>query len=384
MGHDSDMLLVSRGIEIMIILTINAGSSSVRLDVCVKKDSGIQRLGRKKFSLEESSPSILKAFIAEQSVQEVSLIAHRIVHGGTKFMHSCLINSTVEMEIDRLSALAPLHNPFALKWIQSCRAVFNGQVPQVAVFDTAFYSTLPNVAAVYALPKNLIKEYGIRRYGFHGIAHSAMWKRWKEIRPDIMDGGKVISLQLGAGCSITAIRKGKVMDTSMGFSPLEGLVMATRPGDIDPEIILYLQRSCGFSAHEIEDMLNYSSGLLGVSGMSSDMRVLLKSKEDDARLAVELFCYRARKYIGACLAVLQGADAILFGGGVGENSPQVRGRILEDMNWLGVILDSRTNSDTIGKEGRISAPESKTAAWVIPVDEASVLASEAIAVLELT
>lgn len=366
----------------MIILTVNAGSSSIRLAAFVKKGSKMEKQAAGKYKPEEDPTSILKAFLQEHKVEDVSVIAHRIVHGGTQFVNSCLIDLAVEREIDRLSPLAPLHNPFALKWIRTCRPVFGDQVPQVAVFDTAFYSTLPEVAAIYALSKDLCRQYHIRRYGFHGMAHRAMWRHWSELRPDLKDRGRVISLQLGAGCSITAVHNGQAVDTSMGFSPLEGLVMATRSGDIDPGVILYLQRSCGLSLNRIEEMLNHSSGLLGVSGISSDMRALMESDLPAARLAVDLFCYRARKYIGAYLTVLGGAEAILFGGGVGENAPAVRRLILEDMRWLGINLDFQANSDIIGKEGRITSPESKIEGWVIPVDEASVLAREAIGVIE--
>ena len=209
-----------------------------------------------------------------------------------------------------------------------------------------------------------------------------MWKRWKELHPKMKDGGRVISLQLGAGCSITAVHDGKVHDTSMGFLPLEGLVMATRSGDIDPYIIFHLMRLSGLPVNDIEKMLNHSSGLLGISGTSSDMKTLLESEHPDARLAVELFCYRIKKYIGAYFAVLQGSDAILFGGGIGENSPVARKRILKDMQWMGIILDTSANSVTIGTERCISSPESRTAVWVIPVDEESILAEEAVALID--
>jgi acetate kinase len=366
----------------MIILTVNTGSSSVRLGAFTKRENGIEKLAAGKYGREENPSSILEQFVIDNGTPGIYVNSHRVVHGGTKFVGSCVINADVETEIDRLSSLAPLHNPHALKWIRACRAAFGEHVPQVAVFDTAFYSSMPDVAVTYALPKDLCKKYGIRRYGFHGLAHSAMWKRWKGICPEMKGGGKVVSLQLGAGCSITAVQNGKVKDTSMGFSPLEGLVMATRSGDIDPDIVLYLQRSCGLSLNDIEMILNHSSGLLGISGLSDNMKILLDSKSPEARLAVELFCYRIKKYIGAYFAVLQGADAILIGGGLGENSPQVRKRILEDLKWLGIVLDTKANSVTIGTEGCISSPESRTAVWVISVDEESVLAQEALEVIK--
>lgn len=200
-------------------------------------------------------------------------------------------------------------------------------MPQVAVFDTAFYAGLPQVAATYALPRSLCAEYGLRRFGFHGLAHDALWRRWRELSGAQQSNSRVISLQLGAGCSITAMRNGKPLDTSMGFSPLEGLVMATRCGDVDPGLIVFLQRAKGLESAALERLLNRESGLLGVSGLSDDMRALLEAHSETARRAVDLYCYRARKYIGAYLMVLEGADAILFGGGVGENAPEVRARI---------------------------------------------------------
>jgi len=361
----------------MIILTVNAGSSSVRLAAFRRTQTGVEKLSSRKYDLEEAPSSILKAFIDGNEIRNISAVAHRVVHGGTRLSHSCLIDSDVEAQIGELSQFAPLHNPFALKWISECRNVFSNKIPQIAVFDTAFYSMMPDVATTYALPKDLCAEWNIRRYGFHGIAHKAMSNRWKDIRPDLKEGGSAISIQLGAGCSISAVQHGKVIDTSMGFSPLEGLVMATRSGDIDPFIVLYLMRSCGLSMEETEEMLNHSSGLLGISGISGDMKILLESDHPDARIAVELFCYRVKKYIGAFYSILQGADTLLFGGGIGENSPVIRERIIEGMKWMGIVLDTSANSATIGREGCISSAESRTAAWVISVDEESILAEEA-------
>ena len=263
-----------------------------------------------------------------------------------------------------------------------CRSIFGDSFRQIAVFDTAFYSRLPEAAAAYALPGELCRTHGVRRYGFHGLAHSAMLKRWQQTMPALEGGGRLITIQLGAGCSMTAIKNGRAVDTSMGFTPLEGLVMATRSGDVDPGLIAYLMKAAALSAEDIEGLLNNSSGLLGVSGTSGDMRVLLDSGEQGARLAVDLYCYRVRKYIGAYMAVLGGADAILFGGGVGENAPAVRERVLSGMQWCGIELDPALNADTIGKEGDISAASAMVRVRVIPVDEAAVLAQEA-AVMDL-
>lgn len=366
----------------MTVLTINAGSSSLRLSLFRQIGTRLVRLDELHHgSIDDADPSLLGDFISSVDAAEITLVVHRVVHGGTRFTTLCLIDAMVEDEIERLIPLAPLHNPPALVWIRLARRLLGEQTTQVAVFDTAFYQSLPEVAASYALPLELCRRHGIRRYGFHGIAHRAMWQRWREIRPEIKDGGRVISVQLGAGCSITAIDHGAPVDTSMGFSPLEGLVMATRSGDLDPAITTYLQREAGLSAEEIERVLNKQSGLLGLSGNSGDMRVLLDSGSPEAELAVDLYCYRVRKYIGAYMAVLGGVDAILFGGGVGENSSQVRAKILQGMEWLGVEPDPVRNDNTVGKEACISAAEGQGEVWVIPVDEASVMAREALEII---
>ncbi len=367
----------------MTILTVNSGSSSIRLTVFVIKNKNPEIIAKGHLEIGESAPEgLLKTFIKDNEIKDVSAVAHRVVHGGTKFVDSCTIDAGVEREIERLSTLAPLHNPVALNWVRICRKFFGDNIPQVAVFDTAFYSRLPEVAATYALPERLCKRYNIRRYGFHGIAHNAMLRRWQELRPDRKKGGRVISLQLGAGCSITAINNGEAVDTSMGFSPLEGLVMATRSGDLDPGLVTYMISTAGFTAFELDKLLNNASGLLGISGISDDMRVLLESDRPEARLAVDAFCYRARKYTGAYMAALGGADSILFGGGIGENAPVIRERILEGMQWCGIELDGPANSDTIGREGCISSASSKVEVWVIPADEAAVIAREAAEVVK--
>ncbi len=363
----------------MSILTINAGSSSLRLSLFSPTDESLVLVAQVHHqAVAAHTPSLLVNFITSIDEHEITLLVHRVVHGGTRFTHPTLIDAQVEDEIEQLSVLAPLHNPPALAWIRSARDLLGDQLPQVAVFDTAFYQSLPQVAQTYALPQALCRQYHVRRYGFHGIAHRAMLNHWQAIRPNIKNGGRVISIQLGSGCSITAINHGVPVETSMGFSPLEGLVMATRCGDIDPTVVAYLQQQLGLSLDEIEPLLNRESGLLGVSGESGDMRVLLASDSPDAALAVDLYCHRVRKYIGAYLAVLGGADAILFGGGVGENSPQVRAKILRDMAWLGIELDGDRNETSQAVEAMISKDKSDIEVWVIPVDEARVMAEQAL------
>jgi acetate kinase len=366
----------------MNILTVNTGSSSVRLDLFTVREGTISAAASQTIKPEAGIPQEhIQSFLAAHNAGQCSAVAHRVVHGGTRFVESCLVDENVLREIEKLSILAPLHNPPALRWIEACRNALGIGVPNIAVFDTAFFSAMPDVSKIYALPGETCAKHGIKRYGFHGIAHRAMLQRWKELRPDLDNGGKLISLQLGSGCSITAVRKGDPVDTSMGFSPLEGLMMSTRCGDVDPGVLVYLQTSAGFSVDEIDSFLNKSSGLLGVSGSTGDMKKLLSADDAGARLAVELYCYRARKYIGAYMAALGGADGIVFGGGTGENAPRIRAKILENMQWCGAALDPGLNSDTIGREGRISASAGRVDVWVVPVREGEILAEEAVAVL---
>ena len=366
----------------MSVLTVNAGSSSVRLAAFAPEEAELRVRGVERHDLGAGSPGeLLAAFVNRHLPARPRLVAHRVVHGGARLTSTRRIDAGVEAEIERIAPLAPLHNPVALAWIRAAREVLGADVPQVAVFDTAFYAQLPAVAATYALPRELSTRHGLRRYGFHGLAHQALWSRWRELRPDVPDGGRVISFQLGAGCSVTAIDRGRPLDTSMGFSPLEGLVMATRSGDVDPGLVTFLQRVEGLSAADMGRLLNESSGLLGVSGLSGDLRLLLAADDPRARLAVQLYCYRARKYLGAYLAVLGGADAILFGGGVGENAAVVRAGILDGLDWAGIRLDAAANTAAVGREGRISAADSGIEAWVIAVDEAHILAQEALAAI---
>jgi acetate kinase len=289
-----------------------------------------------------------------------------------------LIDPAVTAEIERLGALAPLHNPVALRWIAACEDVLGRSVPQVAAFDTAFHAGMPQVASTYALPRTLCDTHGLRRYGFHGLAHEAMWRRWRALRPALKDGGRAISLQLGGGCSITAVRRGQAIDTSMGFTPLEGLVMSTRAGDVDSGLLTFLQRAEALTPNALERLVTHDSGLLGLAG-DGDMRALLARNDAEARLAVDIYCYRASKYIGAYLAVLGGVDAILFGGGVGEHAVPIRTKILRDLEWLGIALDEAANRNAVGVEARISRGDCPVEVWVIAVDEAQVLARAALA-----
>lgn len=363
----------------MFVITVNAGSSSLRLSAFAEAEPRL--LHERTYPVDGHGPEYLQEFLATAQLGTVDVVAHRIVHGGADLVHPCRIDARVEAEIERFASLAPLHNPKALEWVRACRRVFGSRVPQVAVFDTAFFARLPAVSRAYALPAPLCRKYGLRRYGFHGLAHEAMWQRWCELRSDLGDGGRVITLQLGAGCSITAIDRGCAVDTSMGFSPLEGLVMATRPGDLDPGLLLHLQQQEGMNAAEIEAMLYHQSGLLGLSGSSADMRTLLASEDAAAQFAVAVYCYRAVKYIGSYWAVLGGIDGLVFGGGVGEQAPAVRARVLGALTALGVSLDTAANRACVGAEGRISGVGSRVEAWTVHVDEAKLLARSALEVI---
>jgi acetate kinase len=362
------------------VVTINAGSSSVRFGIFRKAadGSGVEKLRERRESRTEHKRALLEEFLA--GIGRPAAAAHRVVHGGPRLRHACRVGPSEEAEIRRLTELAPLHQPPAVEWIDVSRQVFGGQVPQVAVFDTSFFAGLPAVASGYALPTEWSRREEVRRYGFHGLAHRAMWERWRE-RHVGGGGGRVITLQLGSGCSAAAIDGGQPRDTSMGFSPLEGLVMATRSGDVDPELVLHLERVLGLGPDAMAEALNRRAGLLGMSGTTGDLRELLADGRSQARDAVDLYVYRIRKMIGAYLAVLRGADGIVFGGGAGEHSPELRKRVLEPMNWCGVLIDDEANRRAVGTEARISAPASAVEVLVVPVDEAAILAREAFAVL---
>jgi acetate kinase len=363
----------------MHVLTVNSGSSSVKLAAFGAADGGaLSALGRKHFSGSPDPRATLREFLSGIGSPTIAAVSHRVVHGGTRFVEPVRVDSHVEQALGELCELAPLHNPKALEWIAAARETCGAGVPQVAMFDTAFFASLPRVAAEYALPPAAGVKLGVRRYGFHGIAHEALWRRWCERDALGRRGGRVITLQLGGGCSMAAIEAGRPLDTSMGFSPLEGLVMATRSGDVDPAVVPWLARKLGISADRVIERLNQESGLLGVSGVSADIRAVLDERSEAAQFAIELYCYRARKAIGAFLAVLGGCEAILFGGGVGEHLPEIRARILAPLGWAGVALDAGANAAARGEEACISRPDSRTEVWVIPVDEEHALAEAAL------
>ena len=366
----------------MILITVNSGSTSVKLAAFQAECAGATPalLERKQYGADPSkAEAVLGEFLAGFERASIAAVAHRIVHGGSRFTHPVVIDATTLGQLQALSPLAPLHNPVALTWINAARSRCAPQVLQVAVFDTAFFADLPAVAAHYALPAAWSESLGVRRYGFHGLAHEAMCRRWRVLRPELAEHGRLVTLQLGGGCSVTAIRGARPIDTSMGFSPLEGLVMATRAGDVDAAIVPYLARELGVTAERVVELLNHESGLLGVSASSADLRELVGSADPRAQLAVELYCYRARKYLGASFAALGGCDAIVFGGGVGEHMPEIRARILESLEWAGVALDAQANRAAHGTEASIGAAGAAVSVHVIPVDEEDTLAAAALA-----
>jgi acetate kinase len=373
----------------MILLTVNTGSTSVKLGAFqVAGAAGAagpppRRLAAQHLTGPGLDPEAsLRGFLLQLEGRPTA-VSHRVVHGGTRFTGPALIDDEARAAIAGLSELAPLHNPVAIRWIDAARAVCGAGVTQVAAFDTSFFATLPRTAAEYALPPDLGVELGIRRYGFHGLAHEAMWRRWCELEPRLQRGGKIITLQLGGGCSMAAIEAGRPRDTSMGFSPLEGLVMATRSGDVDAAIVPYLERRLGVSGDRVLEILNERAGLAGVAGSTADPQALLDSGSERSSLAIELYCYRARKYLGAYLAVLAGCDGVAFGGGVGEHVPEVRARILADLEWAGIELDRAANEAARGSESRISTPRSRVTVRVIPVDEELLMVHAALTVAKL-
>lgn len=317
---------------------------------------------------------------AVASVEEISAVGHRVVHGGEKFVDPTLVDETVIEEIDKLSQLAPLHNPPNLKGIKACVRKMPA-VPQVAVFDTAFHATIPDFAYTYALPYAYYENYGVRRYGFHGTSHKYVTRQAQKMLKDAglnPDSTRIITCHLGNGCSMAAVAGGKVVDTTMGMTPAEGLVMGTRGGDVDPAILVFLAKELHAKAEEIDDIINKKSGLLGVTGVSSDMRDVQTSAREGnkrAELAIRIFCYRIKKYIGAYSAAMGGLDAVVLTGGIGENDGDIRRRVCEGMSFLGMELDEQKNSDLRGPAD-ISKQGSRVRILLVPTNEELMIARE--------
>ena len=314
-----------------------------------------------------------------KSLSEINAIGHRLVHGGEKFASSVVIDEEVIKAIESCNDLAPLHNPANLLGVRACQKVMPG-IPNVAVFDTAFHQIMPPKAYLYGLPKEYYKKYGVRRYGFHGTSHSFVSHRLAELAGLDIGNSKMIVCHIGSGASISAIKNGESIDTSMGMTPLEGLLMGTRSGDIDPAIIEFICSKEGISVGEMTDILNKKSGALGVSGVSSDFRDLIEEMEngnEDAKNAVDIMIYRIIKYIGAYFVALDGADAIALTAGIGENNAMVRERIMKGLAAIGVVPDLEANAES-GREHILTKPESKVAVWVIPTNEELAIARETV------
>ena len=390
----------------MKVLVINAGSSSVKYylyqmpEAKVLAKGAVERVGEAEARLTHSfdGPTwtsevavsdvndavnlVFDTLVREDvgvmgGISEIGAVGHRVVHGGEEFTGSVIIDDRVIGSIEKYADLAPLHNPPNLAGIRAVGARLPG-VTQVACFDTAFHTTIPKVAYIYGLPYELYEKYGIRRYGFHGISHRYVARRVAAL----MGRGKydvnAITCHLGNGCSITAVKGGRSIDTSMGFTPLEGVPMGTRSGDLDPAILFYLADK-GYDAQSLKTLCNKKSGLLGISGLSNDIRNLLQLSaegKERATLAIDVFCYRIRKYIGAYAAVLEPLDAIAFTGGIGENAVSLREQICRGMSQIGVQLDPAANDTVVGEEARISAPDSPVRVFVIPTNEQLAIAKD--------
>jgi acetate kinase len=315
-----------------------------------------------------------------KNLKQVEVIGHRVVHGGEKFHDSTIVTDEVKDIIRECATLAPLHNPPNLGGIEACERVFPG-IPNVAVFDTAFHHSMPPAAYLYAIPYEFYEKYGIRKYGFHGTSHKFVAQATAEFLGKPLEKLKLITCHLGNGASIAAVDCGKSIETSMGMTPLNGLVMGTRCGDIDPAIVLYLVRQ-GMSADEIDKMLNKKSGLLGVGGIGSgDMRDIIAAAEggnDQAQRALWMFVHRLVLYIGSYFTILGGADAVVFTGGVGENSAYIRKRVIEELACLGCHLDRARNDKTAGRAGIVSTEKSSLKAVVMPTNEELMIARESL------
>lgn len=309
------------------------------------------------------------------SKAEIHAVGHRVVHGGETFTGSVMIDQNVVKGIRDNFEIAPLHNPHNLRGINACETHLP-DIPQVAVFDTAFHHDMPPHAYIYGIPYSFYSQYKIRRYGFHGTSHEYVAQRAAELLRRELKKTKLITCHLGNGCSIAAIDKGISIDTSMGFTPLEGLLMGTRSGDIDTSVILYIMAKEGLNYSEANTLLNKHSGLQGISGVSSDMREVIKEMNEGnkkAKLAFDIFCYRVKKYIGSYIAALGGLDALVFTGGIGENSPDVRKAICENLEYLGIEFDKSANSSK-DKEKAITTAKSQATVFVIPTNEELMIA----------
>lgn len=398
----------------MNVLVINAGSSSVKFTCMKSKDftvlaSGlVERIGLNGTSFTYKRPgetkiqvevdvhdatqavSVITSYLTDEkvgvmkSLDEIKAVGHRIVHGGEKITASVLIDDHVKAVIEECFELAPLHNPPNLDGVLACEKAFPG-VPQVGVFDTAFHATMPPKAYLYGIPYEMYKEDRIRRYGFHGTSHKYVSQEAAKYFDKDPGELKLVTCHLGNGCSISAVDGGKCIDTSMGLTPLEGLMMGTRSGDIDPAITFFLMDHKNMSAAEINDLLNKRSGILGLAGVGSadlrDVEDKVMEGHKQAEIGFDTFCYRIRKYVGAYMAALGGVDGIIFTAGVGENSDMVRARVCEGMEGLGISIDLEKNLELNRKEGEIQKPESRVKIIILPTNEELEIARQTVDVL---
>lgn len=395
----------------MKILVINCGSSSLKYQlidseteqvmakgICerIKLDGVLthQTTGKDKIKLDAAMPDhsaavkiVLDKLLdpvdgAISSLDEINAIGHRVVHGGEKFSSSALINDEVLDAIEACNDLAPLHNPANLIGIRACAKLMPG-IPQVAVFDTAFHQTMPECAYIYGIPYEYYEKYKVRRYGFHGTSHSFVSKRTAELLGKDIKDTKIIVCHLGGGASICAVEGGKSIDTTMGLTPLEGITMGTRSGNIDPAIIEFIAGKEGKSIPEIMNMLNKESGVLGISGVSSDFRDINKGMAENNKrcdIAMNVFCYQAAKFIGGYVAAMNGVDAVVFTAGVGENDPLVRKLTCDRLKYLGIEIDDEANK-LRGEEVRISSDNSRVPVYVVPTNEELAIARETVALI---
>ncbi len=395
----------------MKILVINAGSSSLKYQfinmdgeqliakgLCDRIGlSGLieHKVGDKKFTKETPMPTHIEAFEAViealttgegkviNDVSEISAIGHRVVLGGSKYAGSVLINDDVLAVVDELAELAPLHNPANAQAIRACMKVFGSDVPQVAVFDTSFHQTMPQKAYMYGIPYEYYEKYNIRRYGFHGTSHRFVSQRCAELMNKDIKDIKMITCHLGNGCSLAAVKNGECVDTTMGLTPLDGFMMGTRSGAVDPSILTYIMKKENLTPAEMDTILNKKSGLLGISGVSNDNRDVIAAGENGnarAKLAFEMQNYQIGKYVGAFAAAMGGVDAIVFTGGIGENERRARKYICEMVEFLGFKFDAQKN-DVGGKEALISSDDSKVQVWVVPTNEELLIARDTLEIV---
>ncbi len=388
------------------VLVINAGSSSMKYQLYQMPESRVlargvvENIGQNDSGLvysygdersriqvsvgdhEEAMQLVLdrladKEMGVIESIIKIDAVGHRVVHGGEEFTGSVIIDNNVIKSIEKFVDLAPLHNPLNLVGIRAAKR-YLPNVTQVACFDTAFHTTIPKVAYLYALPYDLYEKYRVRRYGFHGISHRYVARRAARIMGRHKYNVNLVTCHLGNGCSLTAVREGRSIDTSMGLTPLEGVAMGTRSGDFDPAILFYLADK-GYDMRTLNELCNKKSGLLGISGSSNDMRRLNELAEEGderAQLAIEVFCYRVKKYIGAYASLMSRVDAVIFTGGIGENAAAVRYQICKGLEQTGIRIDGRRNSDIVGCEGTISSDDSRVLVLVVPTNEELAIAKD--------